>query len=130
MKYEKANEGTRYVDMSIAQLENEIKEEQDFYGTQRARSEGDKYENKYIQEHKSSIEYHEQRIAEKKADYLEWIKREKQMVSQAKKEIKNQEKRIKEQTEFITTIGFNQKLLIEIKNNLEKNPNHYKEEDK
>ena len=112
----------RYSDMSIEQLDKEIKEEEEFYNGLSIF----KYDLKNIENLKRDIERHNEGIAEKKRAYLESIKINKEYIKKDKGELKEVEQNIKERVDFKENGKRFVKLLKDIRKNLKENPNFYK----
>ena len=113
----------RYSEMSLKQLEEEIKTERDFANKQGV----SEWTLKDIARAEKEIKSHKEKITEKKRDYLESIKINKEYMKKAKYELK----KAKKEKVFYENFKKNQlnfvKILKEIKDNLTKNPNYYKE---
>ena len=120
---EEEQKNIKYIDMSINQLNKEITEEQKFLKICGVSD----YTLKDIQKVKEEIQKQKEYILEKKKEYLENIKINKEYIQKAKKELKYKEEIKKSDENFKKRQQDKIRILQDIKNNLIKNPNYYKE---
>ncbi len=123
-KQEKVDGDVKYVDMSIEQLEKEIKEEKEWVKKLGV----SEYDLKHIEEEKKSIKKQEERIAEKKTEYLVSIKINKDNIKESKKVIKDREQKIKTDEDFKKRRELHITVIQNIKASLTKDPNYYKDD--
>ena len=116
-------EEKKYVDMSIGELDKEIIDEQEFANNCGVQE----YTLRDIKKAEIEIKRQQEQIAEKKAEYIESIKINKEYMKKAQKKLKeaNIEKQVEEN--FKANRLSKVKLLKRIRENLIKNPDYYKE---
>lgn len=113
-----------FVDMKQEELEQEIKEQENFINDY---FKTDEYQLKEIKDLNKNIERFKELIKEEKEIYKQKIKYAKDKIKIYSKELKEENKKIKSKEEFKKNQEFKLKILKEIKDKLKLNPNYYKE---
>lgn len=115
-------ERKKYIDMTQEELKECIEEEKEFVNSLKV----SKHDIREEEEHLKDITRHELIIQQKKEEYLQSIKFNRGCVKDSKKKLKRVRVYIEGEKKFKINMEERLKVIEDIKEDLEKNPNHYK----
>lgn len=112
----------KYVDMTQEELKECIEEEKEFINSLKV----SKYDESEEEEHLKDITRHKESIQRKKEDYLQEIIFNKECIKESKKKLKMVREYLEGSKKFKINMEARLKIIERIKEDLRKNPNHYK----